>query len=369
MDYLNLGCGSHFHPDWTNVNFKSTGEGVIAHNLRDGIPFDDEEFDVVYHSHVLEHFSKDEGTRFIQECCRVLRPGGVLRVVVPDLETIARLYIESLEHALAGSAEWATHYHWILLEMYDQVVRTVSGGAMADYLRQDLILNEEFVVDRLGQEAEVLIQTLRRMPKRAKVPPAALSGREALLRELLGDDDYDALQAGRFRQGGEIHQWMYDRYSLTVLLEQYGFEAVKVCQHDESEIPHFRDFYLDTRSDGRVRKPDSLFVEARKSYVHHDVDSLNSFPQVLTQDHEMLHRAQPRNLEDLPQFQQLQQQIVELQQQVDELQSNLGQSRKRAKRLKTERDQLQHIIAAMESSTFWKARAYWQRVRQLLKTR
>ncbi|QNP29954.1 class I SAM-dependent methyltransferase [Cylindrospermopsis curvispora] len=36
---LNLGSGNRYHPDWTNINFIFTGESVIAHNLRTGIPF------------------------------------------------------------------------------------------------------------------------------------------------------------------------------------------------------------------------------------------------------------------------------------------------------------------------------------------
>ena len=41
LNYLNLGCGSTFHKDWTNVDFVSTGEDVIAHNLLSGVPFND----------------------------------------------------------------------------------------------------------------------------------------------------------------------------------------------------------------------------------------------------------------------------------------------------------------------------------------
>lgn len=73
MKYLNLGCGDRFHPSWTNINFTSTGAGVIAHDLKQGIPYPDNYFDVVYHSHVLEHFPKDAAETFIRECDRVLR--------------------------------------------------------------------------------------------------------------------------------------------------------------------------------------------------------------------------------------------------------------------------------------------------------
>ena len=92
LPYLNLGCGSHFNQQWVNIDFSKTGEGVIAHNLLNGIPFDDNTFDVVYHSHVLEHFPQDKAIDFIRECYRVLKPGGIIRVAVHDLEQIIKNY-------------------------------------------------------------------------------------------------------------------------------------------------------------------------------------------------------------------------------------------------------------------------------------
>ena len=68
MKYLNLGCGSHYSTatEWTNLDFTSLDNNVIAHNLLIGIPFEDNSFDLVYHSHVLEHFSKEDGETFIE---------------------------------------------------------------------------------------------------------------------------------------------------------------------------------------------------------------------------------------------------------------------------------------------------------------
>ena len=56
---------------------------------------------------------------------------------------------------------------------------------------------------------------------------------------------------------------MYDRYSLKRLLEQVGFIDVRVCRADDSRIPDFNSYGLDM-IDGKIRKPDSLFMEAMK---------------------------------------------------------------------------------------------------------
>ncbi|MGI0482343.1 CmcI family methyltransferase [Geminocystis sp. CENA526] len=241
---LNLGCGSHFNPNWTNVDFTSTGEGVIAHNLRQGIPFPDRTFEVVYHSHILEHFPKSEAESFLKECYRVLESQGIIRVVIPDLEKIARLYLQSLNNALQGSEEANNNYDWIMLEMYDQVVRNESGGEMKKYLAQNPLPNEQFIIERLGVEGEQMINQLRGK----NFPNSALN----------------PTQIGYFRESGEIHQWMYDRFSLSRLLAKVGFVDIKICQANESCIPNFNSYYLDVLPDGRVRKSDSLFMEGMK---------------------------------------------------------------------------------------------------------
>lgn len=281
MNYLNLGCGRRFHPAWTNVDFVSTAEGVIAHNLTEGIPFPDASFDVVYNSHLLEHFPKTEAEVFLIECYRVLRPKGVLRVVVPDLEQIARTYLIALEQASSGSQEWAANYEWILLEMYDQTVRNHCGGEMGAYLFSEQIPNKEFVLKRYGIEAKNLIEAgylRKQQPQPATVaegqPKRFLKQisrflrhptyhRESLLKLLLGRE-YSALQVGRFRQSGEVHQWMYDCYSLGLFLEKCGLENIIQRTAAESYIADWASFNLDTELDGTVYKPDSLFMEAIK---------------------------------------------------------------------------------------------------------
>jgi hypothetical protein len=72
------------------------------------------------------------------------------------------------------------------------------------------------------------------------------------------------LEIGRFRKCGEIHQWMYDRYSLSKLLREVGFEKVEVKNAFSSNILNWSDFHLESDNNELVYKPDSLFVEAIK---------------------------------------------------------------------------------------------------------
>lgn len=274
---LNLGCGGRFHPDWTNVDFHSAGAGVIAHDLTLGIPFPDASFEVVYHSHVLEHFPRSKAARFVTECVRVLKPGGILRVVVPDLDQIVRLYVEARERAAAGDPTWEENYDWMMLELFDQTVREASGGEMGKYLGDETIGNEAFVIERVGREArEAVLANVRRAqrpPRRRSLlaevkklcspSVAARSLREFLLRHLLGSE-YRMLQVGRFRAQGEVHQWMYDHHSLSRLLKKAGLTEIVRRSAGASHVPNWRAYNLDTNADGSTYKTDSLFVEARK---------------------------------------------------------------------------------------------------------
>lgn len=281
MKLLNLGCGHRFQPTWINVDFTSHNKDVISHNLLKGIPFADKNFDVVYHSHVLEHFPKSKAVFFIRECYRVLKNKGILRIAVPDLEQIVKTYLIALDKASLGSTEWIDNYEWILLEMYDQVVRNRSGGDMAEYFVKEKLDNQEFVLERCGLEAVQLLDSgkkiwqamhknsednklkilLKQIYKTINHPRHL---RDLFLRVLLGKD-FEALQIGRFRQSGEIHQWMYDRYSLSKLLKECNFQQVTQRSATDSFIPNWTSYNLDTEPDGLVYKPDSLYMEAIKS--------------------------------------------------------------------------------------------------------
>lgn len=253
LKLLNLGCGTHFHCDWINVDIAPYDPRVLQHDLQSRLPFKNGSFVAVYHSHVLEHLPRQQAEPFLKECYRLLVPGGILRVVVPDLETITRLYLKYLDGAVAGDEESAKRHEWMTLELLDQMVREESGGEVQKYWRQNPIPAEDFVIERAGQEVQKFLDAYRATPQ----PHETTVSSQDLC-------PGDAAKIARFRQGGEVHKWMYDRWSLRVLLEKCGFRDIVVMEAGESQIHDFTRYRLDVNDDCSVRKPDSLFIEAMK---------------------------------------------------------------------------------------------------------
>ncbi|HEU5097626.1 MAG TPA: methyltransferase domain-containing protein [Roseiflexaceae bacterium] len=68
------------------------GHRFIFYNLEYGIPLPSACADYVYSSHFLEHLSKRHGARLLAEAFRVLRPGGIIRIAVPDLQQMIDAY-------------------------------------------------------------------------------------------------------------------------------------------------------------------------------------------------------------------------------------------------------------------------------------
>lgn len=97
---LHLACGLTRKEGWVNIDLLGVPVDM-AWNLESGLPFPDASVDSVFHEHLIEHIPTEATYHLTRECLRVLRPGGVLRVAVPDAGLCLRSY--------AGQAEsdWA----------------------------------------------------------------------------------------------------------------------------------------------------------------------------------------------------------------------------------------------------------------------
>ncbi|HWQ90193.1 MAG TPA: methyltransferase domain-containing protein [Clostridia bacterium] len=267
---LNFGCGKRYASGWVNIDFHSENPEVKRVNLLEPLPFSDDTFTAVYSSHTLEHFSQETTERILKECRRVMKPGGIVRIVLPDLENTCREYIRILDEVDRSELARA-QYNWIVLELLDQLTRTKPSGLM-DEFKQELQRKGdqrmlEYVQSRTDTAPMFASRPLSFKQKLQKLTPAKLKNKliyayvEAVkglfprsLREAILDET----------KIGEKHRWMYDRYSLKLLLERCGFVEVKLLNATTSEIPDFDKDYLDIERDGRVYKPGSLFCEAHK---------------------------------------------------------------------------------------------------------
>ena len=288
---INLGCWGRARDGWVNVDFTQTLPGVMACNLLDSLPYADASATVVYASHVLEHFSRDDALRFLEECRRILRPGGVLRLAVPDLRWLVDGYRAALDAArdamseeqVADGADVLARHEYAVINLVDQLCRHVPGGEMLRFWTRSPLPVAEYVMATNGVEAArsliaLQLQDMARDGGNAASPEAERAGALGQptfmqrLKYAFAPESYplpasaqpDAANArlGRFRTSGEPHLWMYDEVSLGLLLRQAGFADVTRRTATESAIPGFSSYALDTCNDGSTYKPESLFVEA-----------------------------------------------------------------------------------------------------------
>ena len=89
---LHLGCGDHILDGWCNVDVSPPRD--LCANLAQAIPVRTETVDFIHSEDFLEHIELEDAKRFLGECFRVLKPGGVMRLLTPDLRAIVeRVYL------------------------------------------------------------------------------------------------------------------------------------------------------------------------------------------------------------------------------------------------------------------------------------
>jgi len=228
---VNLGCGPIGREDWINVDW-----GILAflhknsllekmflklrilparynvkwpknlklHNLKKRLPFNTNDVDYVYISHVLEHFKKFEAENIIKECFRILKEGGCIRIVVPDLKTLLEKYVQ---------------------------------GDRGYFKKIDKLTRDDNKKDNLEKDF--------------------------LLADILMDNFYPYFYREKFKGLKKIlipfirpHCWMYDYESIKYLLERIGFRKIEQKSFQKGNVPD-----LDQLD---VFPEMSLFVEAEK---------------------------------------------------------------------------------------------------------
>lgn len=116
---LDIGSGGP-SGDSSFLGVDAFAEGADVKALMWDLPFDDNTVDVIFSSQALEHVSKFEVIPTLQEWYRVLKPGGKLQVIVPDLEWALQFWLSRKDNPdnvgwpldiIFGNQEHEGQYH------------------------------------------------------------------------------------------------------------------------------------------------------------------------------------------------------------------------------------------------------------------
>lgn len=275
---VNIACGDTYINNWLNFDFAPHSATVKQANLLSHLPLANNLADVVYSSHFLEHIPRDLVAGLLAECYRITKPGGYLRLVLPDWEELCNTYL-----TLRRSGGQHGQADFLLLEMLDQCVRQVSGGELGAYYarlqaqaeqHQSLI---DFVHLRTGHDLSPAANTdqgsrwSRLLKNPQKIRGKLVQWYVRLIITLLPSAFRH--QNVSLTTVGEKHAWMYDFYTMEQLLIQAGFTDVKRMTASSSNISDFPFHPLDLTVNGRPDSPEyarprkgmeSMYIEAIK---------------------------------------------------------------------------------------------------------
>ena len=139
---LHIGCGDKFIPGFIHIDvrplFPHVDYVVSADKLE---MFAGESVDLVYASHILEHFRRPDVGSVLREWYRVLKVGGVIRLAVPDFETWTRIYLRTRDlqlviGSLMGRQDYAENTHYVLFD-YTSLSRVLVQTGFKNVHRYD----------------------------------------------------------------------------------------------------------------------------------------------------------------------------------------------------------------------------------------
>lgn len=120
---LHIGCGDQDDPRYINLDARAMPHVHKVTQSLDLMEFASDSLDLIYACHVLEHVSHLKLKETLSRWRTRLKPGGVLRLAVPDFDTIVQIYgdqhksIDAVKLALLGGQEYPFNYHYSIFNL------------------------------------------------------------------------------------------------------------------------------------------------------------------------------------------------------------------------------------------------------------
>ena len=135
LKYLHIGCGDNVLPK-PFINIDSRKKRGVLNLKAYPLKFKDNSFDLVYASHILEHFNKVKVLKVLKEWVRVLKPGGILRISVPSFDNLSLIYkidknIDNISGPLMGGQTYKDNFHYEIFNQKKLIKLLTNAGLEA----------------------------------------------------------------------------------------------------------------------------------------------------------------------------------------------------------------------------------------------
>ncbi len=152
---LHLGCGKRHIPGFVHIDaidYPHVDHVATIDNLS-FIP--DDSIELIYNCHVLEHFKRRDVQRVLDEWHRILKPGGVLRISVPDFAKLSEVYqkygkLDLVAGALFGRQDYLYNIHYNVFD-FATLARDLGNTGFVEVRRYDWRATEHAEVDDYSQ--------------------------------------------------------------------------------------------------------------------------------------------------------------------------------------------------------------------------
>lgn len=113
---LNLGCGKKKIDGFINVDIRELSTADVVDDISKLTSFEENSIELIYASHVLEHFDRNNYKKVLQRWYELLKVGGILKISVPNFEEIVEQYNKNknlleLIGLLYGGQTYKENYH------------------------------------------------------------------------------------------------------------------------------------------------------------------------------------------------------------------------------------------------------------------
>lgn len=250
--FYNVGAGNFSHPYWTNIDYQSdwyksnselTAKGINYDLLSmASIPLEDENAEIIYSSHTIEHIKDHHAQFFFKEANRILKKKGILRLQCPDIDL----------HYSAFIRNDLDFFYW--RDWYKDE---------KDYKRimLNIPLNQASIEQLFLQRYATAVSTLHSDGAIERID-------DIKLRKLFIDYKYEdaldyccnkcSIEIQKKYPGNHINWWNRDK--IIRMLRIAGFKDIKISGYGQSESPILRNLSLFDSIHPKI----SLYVETRK---------------------------------------------------------------------------------------------------------